>query len=50
MYVIYLVSLYVHMFIVESDLGIVEQFCKVQGENFPRLFILDQNYREFKMI
>jgi hypothetical protein len=35
---------------VESIPGIVGQFCKVQGENFPVILTLDQNYREFKMI
>jgi hypothetical protein len=50
MYAIYLLSLYVHMLPVESVLGILRQFCKVQGENFPRILTLDQNSREFKMI
>jgi hypothetical protein len=50
MYAIYLLSLYVHMFLVESVFGIAEQFCKVQEENFPRMLTLDQNSREFKMI
>jgi len=49
-YVIYLLSLYVHMLRVESAFGIVGQCCKVQGENFPRILTLDQNSREFKMI
>ena len=50
MYVIYLLSLYVHMLPVESVLGIAGQFYKVQGEKFPRILNLDQNSWEFKMI
>ena len=50
MYVIYLLSLYVHMFPVESVLVLAGQFCKIQGENFPRIITLNQNSREFKMI
>jgi hypothetical protein len=41
MYAIYLLSLYVHMFSVESVLGIAGQFCKIQGENFLKILTLN---------
>ena len=50
MYAIYLFNLYVHMLPVENIFGIAGQFYKIQGENFPTILTLDQNYREFKMI
>jgi len=50
MYAIYLLSSHVHTLPVESVFGIAGQFCKVQGENFPRIVALHWNYREFKMI